>query len=139
MMVMWRAFGFASLLLLCGCASIDHSGCLLRSEKPMVEAQLFFGRDIAGRAPLSDMEWAAFAATVLTKDFPDGFTVSDGEGQWRDPQTGAIVREQSKIVLIAADNSPALAAKLGDVVDAYRTQFHQQSVGVITRTVCAAF
>jgi len=105
----------------------------------MIEAQLFFGRDIAGRAPLSDAEWAAFAATVLTKDFPDGFTVSDGEGQWRDPQTGAIVREQSKIVLIAADNSPVLAAKFGDVIDAYRAQFHQQSVGVITRPVCAAF
>ena len=57
------------------------SKCLLPAEQPMVVAELFFGRGIRGRAPLSEAEWAAFAAQVITPNFPDGFTVFDGEGQ----------------------------------------------------------
>ena len=63
--------------------------CLLPAEKRMLVAELFFGRDIAGRAPLSEAEWRDFAAEIITPNFPDGFTVFDAEGQWRNPATGA--------------------------------------------------
>lgn len=105
----------------------------------MVEVQLFFGRDIEVRGQVTKNEWADFAATVLTRQFPDGFTVSDGEGQWRDPKTKAAIHEQSKIVTVVTPQSPALARKLTGVMEAYRTRFHQQSVGIVTRPVCAAF
>jgi hypothetical protein len=135
-----RPLALMAALALAGCASFGQSNsCLLPLEKPMVEARLFFGRDIAGRGPVTDAEWAGFAESVLSKEFPDGFTAMDGEGQWRDPQSGHVVREPSKIVLIAAEESPAFASRLRDVMDDYRARFHQQSVGVITRAVCAAF
>jgi len=120
-------------------ASVAASPCPLASEKPMVEAQLFFGRDIAGRAPVSGTEWTDFVASVITRNFPDGFTVSDGDGEWRDPKSLKVVREQSKIVTIAVAPSPDFAKKLQGVADAYRARFHQQSVGVITHDVCASF
>jgi hypothetical protein len=126
------------MLALLLAASMTAS-CPLASEKPMIEAQLFFGRDVAGRGPVSDTEWTEFVAAVLARDFPDGFTVSDGNGEWRDPVFNAVVREQTKIVMIAALPSPDLAKKLQDVTDAYRARFHQQSVGVITHDVCASF
>jgi Protein of unknown function (DUF3574) len=50
-----------------------------------------------------------------------------------------VVREQTKIVVIATAPSPDFAERLQDVTDAYRGRFHQQSVGVITHDVCAAF
>lgn len=115
------------------------ASCPLASQKPMIEAQLFFGRDIAGRAPVSDAQWTDFVAAVLARDFPDGFTVSDGNGEWRDPKSRKVVREQTKIVTIAASRSPDFAKKLQDVTDAYRARFHQQSVGLATYDVCAAF
>jgi hypothetical protein len=105
----------------------------------MLVAELFFGRSIKGRAPLSDAEWAQFAADTITPNFPDGFTVFDGDGQWQNPQTGHIGRERTKILLIAANRSPELAGRLAAVIDAYKTRFHQQSVGIITRDSCAAF
>lgn len=105
----------------------------------MLVAELFFGRTIRGRGTLSDAEWAAFAAQVVTPNFPDGFTAFDGEGQWRNPQTGQIGHEPAKVVLIAAMRSPGLAGRLSAVIDAYKTRFHQQSVGIITRDSCAAF
>jgi hypothetical protein len=105
----------------------------------MIVAELFFGRTIAGRAPLSEAEWADFTATTIARHFPDGFTVADGSGQWRNPHTGAIARESTKILIVAADPRPDLAARLTAVIDDYRVRFRQQSVGAITRQACAAF
>lgn len=129
-----------ALLLLAGCAAQsvqDH--CLLPGEERMLVAELFFGRGIKGGAPLGDAEWAAFAATTITPNFPDGFTVFDGEGQWRNPRTGEIIRDPTKILLAAVRPTPDLARRLAAVIDAYKVQFHQQSVGVITRDTCADF
>lgn len=102
-------------------------------------AELFFGRNIRGRQPLTDGEWADFAAQIVTPNFPAGFTVSDGEGQWQNPQTHEIGRERTKILLIAARRSPDLGQRLSAVMEAYKVRFHQQSVGVITRDSCAGF
>ena len=105
----------------------------------MLVAELFFGRGIKGRKPLSDAEWAEFAAQTITPNVPEGFTVFDGEGQWRNPQTGLIARDRTKVLLVAAKREPDLTQRLSAVIEAYKAQFHQQSVGVITRDVCAAF
>jgi hypothetical protein len=120
-------------------AAAQAATCPLPSEKPMVEVELFFGRDIPGGGRVSDADWADFTATVITPAFPDGFSVSDANGQWRDTESRRIVREPSEIVLIVAPRAAALAPKIRKIADAYRTRFHQQSVGIVTRPVCAAF
>jgi hypothetical protein len=139
-------WGVAALLVsaVAGCAepaavSSAPYACLLPSEQRMVVAELFFGRSIRGRGALSDAEWSEFAAQFVTPNFPDGFTVTDGNGQWRNPATGVISREPTRIVLVAARRTPDLGARLSAVIDAYKTRFHQQSVGIITRDSCAAF
>ena len=105
----------------------------------MLVAQLFFGRAVEGRGLLTDAEWARFAAEVIAPNFPDGFTAFDGEGQSRNPQTGRIVAAPTKILLIAAKREPDLSRRLSAMIEAYKVQFHQQSVGIITRHSCAAF
>jgi hypothetical protein len=113
--------------------------CLMPAEERMLVAELFFSRGIKGRKPLTDAEWAEFAAQTITPNFPDGFTVFDGEGQWRNPQTGRIAGNRTKILLVAAPRTPDLAQRLSAVIDAYKVLFHHQSVGIITRDSCAAF
>jgi Protein of unknown function (DUF3574) len=137
-------------MLLSGCAastaqpalpsspSVPYA-CLLPAEERMLVAELFFARGIKGREPLTDAEWAEFAAQIVTPSFPDGFTVVDGEGQWRNPQTGRIAGNRTKILVVATQRTPDLARRLSAVIDAYKARFHQQSVGVITRDSCAAF
>jgi len=106
----------------------------------MLVAELFFGRDRAGHMLVSDREWADFLDTVTTPNFPDGLTVFDGYGQWRNPETGIIGHSPHvKIVLIAAKRSPDLPGRLNAVMEAYKTRFQQKSVGLITRDSCAAF
>ena len=134
---------FAALLLLAGCAApsenLPPSACLLPAQKPMLVAELFFGRNIPGRAPVTEAEWADFVARVITPNFPDGFTVFDGAGQWRNPQTRTIVREPPKILLAAAYPRPDLKDRVAATIEAYRARFPQKSVGLLTRWECGAF
>ena len=140
----------ALLLLLGGCAEaptppVEQAApaapyaCLLPSEERMLVAELFFGRNIKGRRPVSDAEWARFAEDTITPNFPDGFTVFDGNGQWRNPQTGRIAHDPTYILLVAAKRGPDLAGRIQAVIEAYKARFHQQSVGLITRDSCAGF
>jgi hypothetical protein len=129
------------LLALAACAapSAAPDSCLLPSEQRMLVAELFFGRNVHGRGPLTDAEWSEFAAQIVTPNFPNGFTVIDGNGQWQNPATGVITRQPTKIVLVAAKSTPDLGARLSAVIDTYKTRFNQQSVGIITRDSCASF
>ena len=106
----------------------------------MLVAELFFGRDSGEHKVVSDAAWSDFLGSVVTPRFPDGLTVFDAYGQWRNPASGAIGRSPDvKVVLIAAPRSTDLADRFAAVIEAYKSRFHQQSVGVITRDACAAF
>lgn len=113
--------------------------CPLPDQERYAIVQIFFGRDIPGRGPLTEAEWADFVAHSVTPQFPDGFTVMDGAGQWDDQASGKLIHEQSKILLVAADPDSDLKTRIGSVIAAYRARFPQRSVGVITSEACAAF
>ncbi len=105
----------------------------------MLEYQLFFGRAIAGRPELTEREWQDFSERVITPKLPDGFTVFEADGQWMDPATRRIIKERTKVVMVAVPDTAATATAIAAIKDAYRTQFHQQSVGVTVHPTCAAF
>jgi uncharacterized protein DUF3574 len=141
--VLARCVALLALFLLAGCAAptadLPPSACLLPGQQPMLVVELFFGRNIPGRAPVSEAEWSDFVAQVITPNFPDGFTVFDGAGQWRNPQSGAITREPPKILLAAAYPRPDLKDRVAAVIEAYRARFPQKSVGVLTSWACGRF
>jgi hypothetical protein len=122
--------------MLAGGASAQGIECRV-AQKPMVVADLLFGRNIGGRIGVSESRWSRFLAKEITSRFPDGLTVVDASGQWRDPDKNRIVREPSKLVTIIM---PADAQeKLDVIVTAYKRQFRQQSVGVVVRPACVSF
>ncbi len=102
-------------------------------------AQLLFGRDIGRRIGVSQRAWARFVARELTPRFPDGLTVVDAIGQWRDPLGGGEVREPAKLVEIVLPGRADDDARLDAIVQAYKREFHQHSVGVIVRSACVSF
>ncbi|KVM65245.1 hypothetical protein WJ59_16445 [Burkholderia gladioli] len=113
--------------------------CDAAGTHPAWQAELMFGRDIAGRGPLTDAERSAFVAEIVTPRFPDGLTQWDTQGQWRDRETGAIVREASFVIRLVAPPTPTTRQALEDVRDAYKQRFQQQSVGLLVTDICAAF
>ena len=122
----------------CGVGSVPGA-CVLPTQKPMIDVDFYFGRDIAARAAVTDAEWQDFAAREITPRFPDGFTVLDAQGQWRNPESGTVKREASKLVRVIAPDGDNLSARVEAVSLAYRQRFHQDAVGVVTTPVCAAF
>ena len=127
--------GFA--MLAAGCQSgTPQAACPLPGQTRMISLKLYFGRDMPGGGFVDDAQWAGFAANVLTPAFPDGFTEYAAIGRWRDPRDGRTVREKSFVVESVGAVVPA---KLDAVVGAYRADFKQQAVGMVTEDVCAAF
>jgi len=108
-------------------------------EAERVVASMYFGRNIGGALGVDDAEWTAFLDTEVTPRFPDGLTVSDADGQWRDSDTGAIVREPSKVLTLFLGDEAADREKLDLIAEAYKTQFQQQAVALVVERSCVTF
>jgi hypothetical protein len=104
--------------------------------KPAVAVDLYFGRDKPAGGEVTDAEWGAFVTDVVTSRFPDGLSVFDSSGQYREP-TGRIVRERSKRLVVIVFDAPAHKAKVIEIVDAYKQRFGQYSVFRVEQPVCA--
>jgi hypothetical protein len=120
-------------------ARAQQQSCPLPGQKTMLVVQMFFGQSIAQHAPVSPQDWTAFLRDVVTPRFPGGFTVYDAAGQWLNPDSHRIAREKTKVLVIAADDSPTVRQQVEDLSRLYRSRFSQRSVGVITSQACAAF
>jgi Protein of unknown function (DUF3574) len=120
-------------------AAAQDLACPLAGQKTMLVVQLFFGQRTKEGHAVSSKEWRSFLARTVTPRFPEGLTVYDGDGQWMNPETHAIIREKTKVVVIATEDTPAVRARIDELSGIYRARFHQQSVGSITSPGCAAF
>lgn len=105
----------------------------------MATAELLFGRNVGPRVGVSEAAFASFVAAEITPRFPDGLTVIDAKGQWRDSERGGIVREPSKIVQIIFADDVIKRADLDAIADAYKRAFRQQSVLTSVRSACVRF
>jgi hypothetical protein len=122
-----------------GAAAQSAVGACHGAQQRRDVAELLFGRDIGKRLGVSEAAWQRFVAREITPRFPEGLTVIDAGGQWRDPGSGRIVREPSKRVEIVLPGDSDDAARLDAVVSAYKRQFRQRSVGLIVQSACVSF
>jgi hypothetical protein len=128
----------AAVLILLAPAALAQPVACPAPEKAMLRAELYFGRSAAGAHGVSEHSWADILAKELTTRFPDGLTVLDGHGQWRD-KDGHMVSEKSKVVIVIAPNAEPTYERIAAVAAAYKLRFRQKSVLIVTRPVCAAF
>ena len=75
---------------------------------------------------MTDPEWATFLAEVVTPRFPDGLTVLDAYGQYRDD---TLVRaERTRVLVLVHAGSVASDAALHAIIEEYKHRFAQRSV-----------
>lgn len=123
-----------AVLQLSACAAMQAPQCPLPDQKAMQVTHLYFGR-----AHVPDAAWRKFETDVIAVQFPDGFTVTNGHGAWRDPASGRRSEEPSTIVMIAAPAKAQTSVRIQAVRAAYKSRFHQISVGAVSAMSCAAF
>jgi len=111
-----------------GCAS---------GAKRMARLELIFG--LASRTgPVTQRAWTAFLTREVTPRFPDGFSVFDGYGQWRD-RRGAIGKERSRLLLIWYPPDATSETRIEAIRTAYKQRFHQESVLRSDEVSCVSF
>lgn len=131
----------AALLVLTwlGAGALAQPAACSAPLKPQQVAELLLGRKIGDRLGVSETQFLNFLDREITPRFPDGLTVYDARGQYRDSARNRIVREPSKVVMIVLPGSPEDLARLNEIADAYKKRFRQQSVGIVLRQACVSF
>ncbi len=104
----------------------------------MTKLELFFGGDIGVQGGVSEDAWRRFLAEDVTPRFPDGFSVVDAHGQWRNA-AGTIIAEESRELIAIVPNGSSEAAKVASIRDTYKMRFRQESVLFVQSEVCAGF
>jgi hypothetical protein len=125
-------------LALSDSASAQSSECQA-GQKPQQVAELLCGRKIGDRLGVSETQWARFVDREISPRFPDGLTVLDAKGEWRDTARNTNVHEPSKVVEIVLPGKPDDVDALNQIAQAYKTRFRQQSVGIVVRAACVSF
>jgi len=100
--------------------------------------RLYFGRTIPGGGEVSDAQWAAFLAEVVTPRFPAGLTAWHADGQWRNA-TGTITREPCTVLELIHPDDGALDRAVAEIIAEYRRRFGQESVLRVRARVDAQF
>ena len=131
---MKRVAGLLAAALVAGCAAQQPACAPPAVAAPVVE--LFLGRGLPEGGEVSEAAWQNFLAEVVTPRFPDGLSVVDAAGQWR--QGGALGRERSKLLIIAAPGASDLEPRLAAVIEAWKTRFQQRTVLRVDRTACVS-
>lgn len=121
-----RRFLFIAAFL----ATLFVAGGVLAQSAEAVETTLYFGLDLPEGGRVSEEQWAGFLAEVVTPRFPDGFTVLDAYGQWRDPEIAdaPVIREATRVVVIVHPQTQATHDAIDEIKSLYRTSFGQKSV-----------
>ena len=121
-----------------GGANAQSSECHA-GQKPRDVAELLFGRKIGDRLGVSETQWGRFVDREISPRFPDGLTVFEAKGEWRDTARKTIVHEPSKVVEIVLPGKPDDVEQLNQIAQAYKSRFRQQSVGIVMRGACVSF
>ncbi len=126
----------ALLMALAACAAPPHKGARMTDAQSgaalkgdaMTATRLYFGTSMPGGGTVSDAAWQRFLANEITPRFPEGLTVLEARGQWRDTKTGRIARERSRVLLLLHRGTAKAKAAIAAIVARYKERFRQQSV-----------
>jgi hypothetical protein len=116
-----------ALLLILGCAGPQ-----------MTQTDLYFGLSRKDGLTVNDGQWQQFVDEEVTPRFPDGFTVTASQGQWRGPD-GKIVRESSRVLTVLRSPDRGSDRKIDELRRIYRERFNQDAVMRVDDTAKVRF
>ena len=134
---MLGCLAFAIAVAVIACADADEPACPEGSEL-FARYELFMGRSNQSGEVVDDAAWASFLEDTVTPRFPDGLSVLDAQGQWRD-SGGVIQKERSKLLVILAPPGDDGARLINEVSHEYKRRFDQESVLRVVSDACVSF
>jgi hypothetical protein len=106
-----------------------------------LRSELYFGISPVGvpDGGMAEMRWRAFLDKEVTPRFPDGLTVLDANGQWRDRGSNVTDRIYTKVLVVLYEDTPANRASIDAIRLAWKASTHDQSVLLATTPVDVSF
>lgn len=128
-----------SLLAVILCTNLGLSACCsapptkphtrptpVQRSPQWLETRIYFGLS-SPQGRVTEAQWQAYVDEEITPKFPEGLTVLDAQGQWRNKQS-KIVKEASKLLILVHRDTLIAEGLLRKAVSAYVTRFQQESV-----------
>jgi hypothetical protein len=130
----------ALLCALTACASLaplpvkpgDPSACSERRQD-----RVLFGMN-SPDGPVSEAQWQAFLAEIVTPRFPAGLTVYQARGQWRG-DSGQVEQEDSRAIDLIHQDTAEERKRVVEVADEYKRRFKQEAVLIVSTPARACF
>jgi hypothetical protein len=128
-----QILAFAMCISLCSCVSVnsfnrvrqcDLDGSCL-SPGGSVRSELYFGLRKPDGSSVTEAEWQDFLDKSITPRFPDGLTVFDAYGQYKDSE-GKTIREKTKVLVIV--HTDEKDDDLDKICEEYKKAFLQENV-----------
>lgn len=128
------------ILFLPGCTAhvqIKDAGILSYGDS-FIKTELLFGLSKPDGSIVTESEWQDFVDNHITPRFKEGLTILNSSGQWM-LQTGNVIKEKSKIVMILHKNNQEIDQLLEKIRKEYKNLFQQESVLRITSSTAVSF
>ena len=120
-------------LFVAGCA--DNAPRCAPGGQTAVLDQLYLGGSRPHGPDLSAAEWAAFAQEEIAPRFRQGFTVLEGQGQWRNAD-GSVAHETSRVLQLVHPDDAANNAGVSEIAARYKQRFGQEAVLRVRSAAC---
>lgn len=125
-------------LLLGACQAAQNSTINCSTGDRMIETQLFFGLS-KRNGEVTPVEWRDFLNREVVPRFAEGFTVVDAQGFWLNSELKRTISEKSKVLLRVHPGGAAHDKAIGEIIDAYKVRFAQESVLRVDQPACVVF
>jgi hypothetical protein len=127
---------FALSLSLHSCSDQAFYECPNGLE-PFQQITLYFGLS-SPDSIVSDIEWQNYLEEVVTPNFPEGFTVFDSYGQWKNPDN-EIINEPGKVLTHLYNLQEDKNENINAIIDEFKERHQAQSVIREKNLVCVSF
>jgi hypothetical protein len=105
--------------------------------EPFHQVTLYFGLS-SPDGTISASDWQSYLEDVVTPHFPEGFTVFDSHGQWKDPE-GVIIKEPGKVITHYYTIDDNKSEPINAVIEGFKERHQAQSVIREKNVICLSF
>lgn len=100
--------------------------------------ELFFGLSKPDGSYVTEKEFQMFIDNVVTPLFPDGLTLLNGTGQFKD-SSGTVKKEGTKLLILLYPFNSESNRRIKQIREVYTSTFQQQSVLRVDDQSCVSF
>ena len=129
-----RRLAVLTLALLSACASNPASLCA-PGQQAAIQDTLYFGTGRVHGGAVTPQEWEGFVRDEIAPRFPQGFSILEAQGQWRNAD-GSIAHEQTHILQLLHSVDERNERAVGEIADRYKTRFEQEAVLRVRAAAC---